>query len=98
MIRHAFYTGQLATGDFSTAQHQAYFLERKINFLVSVPPLFWKWDPVWPSQENIDVLATLTALGYSASEAAKAVATLPPASDLSLEEKIRLALQYFGGK
>jgi len=50
------------------------------------------------AQENIDVLATLTALGYSAPEAAKAVATLPPASDLSLEEKIRLALQYFGGK
>lgn len=50
------------------------------------------------AQENIDVLATLTALGYSAPEAARAVATLPPASDLSLEEKIKLALQYFGGK
>jgi len=24
--------------------------------------------------------------------------TLPPSPDLSLEEKIRLALQYFGGK
>jgi len=48
------------------------------------------------ARENTDVLAALTALGYSASEAARAVATLPPASDLSLEEKIRLALQYFG--
>ena len=48
------------------------------------------------AQENTDVLAALTALGYSAPEAARAVATLPPASDLSLEEKIRLALQYFG--
>ncbi len=48
------------------------------------------------AQENTDVLAALTALGYSAPEAAKAVATLPPASDLSLEEKIKLALQYFG--
>ncbi len=48
------------------------------------------------AQENTDVLAALTSLGYSAPEAARAVATLPPASDLSLEEKIKLALQYFG--
>jgi len=48
------------------------------------------------ARENTDVLAALTTLGYSASEAAKAVATLPPASDLSLEEKVKLALQYFG--
>jgi len=47
------------------------------------------------AQENTDVLAALTALGYSASEAARAVTTLPPTPDLSLEEKIRLALQYF---
>ena len=50
------------------------------------------------AQENTDVLTALTSLGYSAAEAAKAVATLPPATDLSLEEKIKLALQYFGGK
>ena len=28
----------------------------------------------------------------------QAVAILPPSSDLSLEEKIKPALQYFGGK
>ncbi len=50
------------------------------------------------AQENMDVLAALTALGYSAAEATKAVATLPTTSDLSLEEKIKLALAYFGGK
>jgi len=50
------------------------------------------------AQENTDVLAALTALGYSAAEAIKAVATLPAASDLSLEEKLKLALGYFGGK
>lgn len=50
------------------------------------------------AQENTDVLAALTSLGYSAAEATKAVATLPPATDLSLEEKIKLALQYFGSK
>jgi len=49
-------------------------------------------------QENADVLAALTALGYSAAEATKAVATLPAASELSLEEKLKLALGYFGGK
>ncbi|GAI55994.1 unnamed protein product, partial [marine sediment metagenome] len=30
--------------------------------------------------------------------ASRAVATLPSPTDFSLEEKIKLALQYFGGK
>jgi len=50
------------------------------------------------AEENADVLAALTSLGYSASEASRAVATLPSPTDLSLEERIKLALQYFGGK
>jgi len=50
------------------------------------------------ARENTDVLAALTSLGYSATEAVKAVATLPTAGEFSLEEKIKLALQYFGGK
>ncbi len=50
------------------------------------------------AQENTEVLAALTSLGYSASEATRAVASLPPSQELSLEEKIKLALQYFGGK
>ncbi len=50
------------------------------------------------AQENTDVLAALTSLGYSAAEAVKAVATLPATADLSLEDKIKLALQYFGSK
>ncbi len=50
------------------------------------------------AQENADVLAALTSLGYSVTEASRAVATLPPSSDLSLEEKLKLALGYFGGK
>lgn len=44
------------------------------------------------------LLADLTSLGYSTSEAGRAVATLSSYADLSLEEKIKLALQYFGGK
>ena len=50
------------------------------------------------AQENTDVLAALTSLGYSVAEASRAVATLPPSPDLTLEEKVKLALQYFGGK
>ena len=50
------------------------------------------------AEENTDVLAALTSLGYSVSEATRAVATLPPSSDLSLEEKLKLALQYFTAK
>ena len=50
------------------------------------------------AEENTEVLAALTSLGYSVSEANRAVATLPPSSDLSLEEKIKQALGYFGGK
>ncbi len=49
-------------------------------------------------QGNSEVLAALTSLGYSVAEATRAVATLPPANKLSLEDKIKLALKYFGGK
>ena len=48
--------------------------------------------------ENGDVIAALTSLGYSVSEAGRAVATLPPNEKLSLEEKVRLALQYYASK
>ena len=50
------------------------------------------------AQENADVLAALASLGYSVTEASRAVATLPPDQNLSLEEKVRLALGYFGGQ
>jgi len=51
-----------------------------------------------PAEGNAEVLAALTSLGYSASEATRAVASLPRDEELSLEEKIKLALGYFGGK
>jgi len=47
---------------------------------------------------NSEVVAALTSLGYSVSEATRAVATLPSSSHLSLEEKIKLALKHFGEK
>jgi len=50
------------------------------------------------AQENTDVLAALTSLGYSVAEATQALATLSPSPDISLEEKIKLALGYLGGR
>ena len=50
------------------------------------------------AQENAEVVDALTSLGYSLSEASRAVATLPHPSNLSLEEKIKLVLQYFASK
>ena len=46
------------------------------------------------AEENAEVVGALTSLGYSLAEASRAVATLPE-SDISIEEKIKLALQYF---
>jgi Holliday junction DNA helicase RuvA len=48
--------------------------------------------------ENGDVIAALTSLGYSIAEAGRAVAAIDTSKKLSLEEKVRLALQYLGGK
>jgi len=58
----------------------------------------WIGAPAELAPEDTDVLTALTSLGYSVREATRAVATLPQDKKLSLEEKIKLALQYFGGK
>ncbi len=51
-----------------------------------------------PTEGNAEVLAALTALGYSPAEAARAVAALPrDREELPLEEKVKLALGQFGG-
>jgi holliday junction DNA helicase RuvA len=50
------------------------------------------------ARENADVLAALTSLGYSAAEAIKAVGALPADGEMALEEKVKLALQYLGGR
>lgn len=56
----------------------------------------WLASAAEPTAEpNTDVLQTLTALGYSPAEAVKAVASLPADGGLDLEERIKLALQYF---
>ncbi len=48
------------------------------------------------AQENTDVLSALTSLGYSIAEASRAIAIIPSDKKLSLEERIKLALQYLG--
>ena len=50
------------------------------------------------AEENAEVVAALTSLGYSVSEATRAVASLPPDSKLSLEDKVKQALAYFATK
>ena len=47
------------------------------------------------TEENADVLAALTALGYSVREATPAIAAIPHDPALTLEEKIKLALGFF---
>lgn len=48
--------------------------------------------------EQAELVEVLTSLGYTTAEARAAVAALPPeAREQSLEERIRLALRYFGG-
>ena len=46
--------------------------------------------------EDAEVIAALMALGYSANEARRAVGALDKSGDLTLEDRIRQALQQFG--
>jgi len=48
------------------------------------------------SQENNDVVAALISLGYSTSEATRAVSGLPTDKNLGLEDKIKMALTRLG--
>lgn len=48
-----------------------------------------------PRADDTEIIAALTALGYSVVEAQAALAHVPPDPNLPLEEKIRLALRYF---
>ena len=44
---------------------------------------------------NSDVIDTLVALGYSIVEAQMAIQAMPPDAPVDVEERVRLALQYF---
>jgi len=57
----------------------------------------WKDVALPLAPESADVIVALTGLGYSLTEATKAISKLPDFEDLSLEEKIRMALQQMAG-
>jgi len=48
------------------------------------------------TSDNSEALAALKSLGYTASEALSAMASVPDYNDLGLEDKIKSALQYLG--
>ncbi len=59
----------------------------------------WKKGAVLPlAAENADAIAALTNLGYSLREAIQAVSNLPDSSELTLEEKVKMALQQLAAK
>lgn len=47
---------------------------------------------------NSEAVAALMSLGYTATEASRALSSLPSDRELTLEEKVRLALQSLGAK
>ena len=53
----------------------------------------WKGVALPLTPESTDVIAALSGLGYSLTEATRAVSKIPASEELSLEEKIRIALQ-----
>lgn len=48
------------------------------------------------TNDDLEVIAALTALGYSTNEARRAVNNLEKGPGLALEDRVRLALQQFG--
>jgi len=57
----------------------------------------WKEVALPLAPESVDVISALTGLGYSVTEATRAVSKLPGSEGLSLEEKVRMALQQMAG-
>lgn len=71
-----------------TAQKIVFELKDKLgaSFLDRLVPI---------SDVDSDVIATLTALGYSIVEAQTALQSIPADAPMEIEERVRLALQYF---
>jgi Holliday junction DNA helicase RuvA len=57
----------------------------------------WKETALPLAPGSADVIAALTGLGYSLTESTKAISKLPDSEELSLEEKIKMALQQMAG-
>ena len=71
-----------------TAEQLILNLKHKLALPGEIPALY----PL--SQADAEVIAALTTLGYSVSEARSALRSLPK-EDLPVEERVRLALRYF---
>jgi len=57
----------------------------------------WKEAALPLAPKDSDAIAALTSLGYSLREAAQVVSSIPNSSELSLEEKVKTALQELAG-
>ena len=91
----AFYEtdGRASLFDISREQAERVMLDLKDKLGVGLE------FAVYPALTHADaeVISALTSLGYSIAEAQAALRSLPK-EDLSLEERIRLSLQYFAGE
>ncbi len=58
----------------------------------------WKEAALPLAPKDSDAIAALTSLGYSLREAAQVVSSIPNSSELSLEEKVKTALQELSGR
>jgi holliday junction DNA helicase RuvA len=58
----------------------------------------WEGTVLPLAPENTDAIAALTGLGYSVREATQAISNLPSSEGMSLEEKVKAALQQLAGK
>jgi holliday junction DNA helicase RuvA len=74
-----------------TAQKILFELKDKIAVGLDAVPGSGTFDDV-----NSDVMDALVALGYSIVEAQTAIQSLPIEAPKDVEERVRLALQYFG--
>jgi holliday junction DNA helicase RuvA len=72
-----------------TAQKILFELKDKLKAGLDAAPIT-AYDDI-----NSDVIDTLVALGYSIVEAQTAVQALPPDAPPDIEERVRMALQYF---
>jgi holliday junction DNA helicase RuvA len=79
-----------------TAERLVLELKGKID-LKSVPAAGAVASTPTAAAINAELAALLVSLGYSAAEANAAVLALPADAPESLEDRLRLALRYFGG-
>jgi Holliday junction DNA helicase RuvA len=58
----------------------------------------WREAALPLATEDADAIAALTSLGYSLREATQAVSSLPKSEELSLEDKVKMALRELASR